>query len=152
MPHIWVELCILQLPHLLHILVGMTTATSTTWHTNLVSAGHRSYIYMNLIVKSNLNYYIFLFPACQNTFNLQSCLVVWFIVHSSAIHCKEHFFQRLCQKSSNPCTCEGTENIINVSGVKLGKFSKMKPPSISLLRAVFPQWWITSSGPEKSPT
>jgi hypothetical protein len=98
MPHIWVQLCVWQLPQLHNILVSLTTATSTTWHAKLVSAGNRSYIYVSFIAKTNLNYYIFLFPACQNTFNLQSCLVVWFIVHPSATHRKEHFIWRLCQR------------------------------------------------------
>ena len=125
MPHIWVELCTLQLPQLFHILVSLTTATSTTWHTNLVSAGNRSYNYINLIVKKNLNFYVFLFPACQNTCNLQSCLVVWFNVYPSVIHCKEHFFWRLCQRIIKNLHVWRIWNVINISRVKHVKFSTM---------------------------
>lgn len=139
MSHIWVELCILQLPQLFHILVSLTTATSTTWHTNLVSTGNLSYIYINLIVKTNLNYYIFFFPACQNTFNLQSWR--WFDSMSTLqlYIIKNISFGGYAKESSKTCTCEGNENVINVSRVKLAKFSAMKPPSIILLCVVFPQ-------------
>jgi hypothetical protein len=59
-------------------------------------------------------------------------------------------FGGYAKESSNHCMCEGNEKVRNVSRVKLGKFSIMKPPSIILLCVVFPQSSMTSSGPEKS--